>query len=198
MQAYMSAVHGVMDLEVGCTWRNYGDIYYLTEDQEAAPQVQQAIHRRWLIPVSDMEVKYASMDSRKVVGPKPAKPAKSAVQPLSTRSESQLDSLKKDIARINYDLQSLAGSVHSIVDLLSKGIPVVQSGSSSENSDKRVVPMASISEQVAEELFIPTFKVKESVTLQTETETLADGSADKAIEELKKMRKRKKTDGQEG
>lgn len=190
MQAYMSAVHGVMDLEAGCTWKSYGEIYYLTEDQESIPQVQHAIQRRWLIPVSDAEVKYASMDSKRVVGPKPPVPARSTrTQPLAARADVQLDVIKKDIAQLNSDIQSLAGSVHSIIEMLSKGIPVVQPVS---QSDSPVAPVASISEQIAEELFIPTFKVKESVSLKAETSTVADSAADKALEELKKMKKKKK------
>lgn len=190
MQAYMSAVHGVMDLEAGCTWKSYGEIYYLTEDQESIPQVQHAIQRRWLIPVSDAEVKYASMDSKRVVGPKPPVPARSVkTQPLAVRADVQLDVIKKDIAQLNSDIQSLAGSVHSIIEMLSKGIPVVQPASQSDSS---VVPMASISEQIAEELFIPTFKVKESVSLKAETSTVSDSAADKALEELKKLKKKKK------
>jgi len=197
MQAYMSAVHGVMDLEVGCTWRNYGDIYYLTEEQVASPQVQQAILRRWIIPVSDMEVKYASMDHRKVVGPKPARPVRSTVQPMAAKSDAQMDSLKRDIAKLNADVQNLAESLHSIVEILSKGIPVVQQESNAQ-SVNQTQPMASISEQMAEELFIPTFRVKESVTLKAETSTVADASADKALEELKKMKKKKKDTSNDG
>ena len=191
MQAYMSAVHGVMDLEVGCTWRNYGDIYYLTEEQQSAPSVVQALRKRWLIPVSDAEVRYASMDTRKFVGPKPPvqskSPGKSVVRPMADTS---LDIIKRDISQLNADIQSLAGSVHAIVDLLSKGIPV-QAGSSESS---QVAPqMASISDAVAEELFIPTFKVQDSVSLKTEAEIVSDTNADKALEGLKKLRKKKDT-----
>lgn len=191
MQAYMSAVHGVMDLEVGCTWRNYGDIYYLTEEQESAPSVIQAIKKRWLIAVSDAEVRYASMDTRKFVGPKPPAQAKNIIKPMMRApADASLDVIKKDISQLNADIQSLASSVHAIVDLLAKGIPV--QASSGENAT--VQPqMASIPEQVAEELFIPSFKVKDSVSLKADSAVVADPNADKALEELKKLKKKKDT-----
>jgi hypothetical protein len=195
MQAFMSTVHGVMDLEVGCVWRNYGDIYYLTDDQQTAPQVQQAIQRRWLMKVSDAEVKYASMDQKRVVGPKP--PVQ--IKPLGVKADPSLDIIKRDVSKLNLEIQSLTRSVNSIIDLLSKGVlaaPATQAPQVS--SPQTSAPASSINEQVVvEELFIPTFKVKESVNLQAETLAVSDGTADRAIEELKKMKRKKKNDGQE-
>jgi len=191
----MSTVHGVMDLEVGCVWRNYGDIYYLTDDQQSAPQVQQALQRRWLIKVSDAEVKYASMDQKRVVGPKP--PAQ--IRPLGVKADPSLDIVKRDISKINLELQSLTHSVNTIIDLLAKGIPQaptdVSVSSTAQQFRQSSSPVSSINEQVVEELFIPTFKVKESVSLQAETLAVTDENADKAIEELKKMKRKKKIDG---
>jgi len=192
----MSAVHGVMDLEVGCTWKNYGDIYYLTEEQQASPSVVQAIHKRWIISVSDAEVRYASMDSRKNVGPRPPVPqSNNVVKPMAvSKADANMDAIKKDIAKLNSDIQSLAGSIHSIVDLLAKGIPVQQAPVSDYNHAKPVI--AAIPDSVAEELFIPTFKVKDDVSLKADSAVVADEIADKALEELKKLRKKKSnTDG---
>lgn len=193
MQAFMSTVHGVMDLEVGCVWRNYGDIYYLTDDQQSSSQIQQALQRRWLIRVSDAEVKYASMDQKRVVGPKP--PAQ--IQALSMRSDPALDTLKRDMSKLTLEMQSLAQSVSTIIDLLAKGSVSSNNTVAPQSSElsKPAKALDSINEQVVEELFIPTFKVKESVNLQAETLEVADDSANRAIEELKKMKRKKKSDG---
>jgi len=218
MQAFMSAVHGVMDLEVGCVWRSYGEIYYLTEEQELLPQVQQALLRKWLVKVSEAEVRYASMDSRKVVGPKP--PASSGSKQVSIssfRADPALDTLrqdiakltgdvqsilnaqaptvdidgvKKDIAKLNSDIHVLASSVQSIVELLSKGVPV-----NVTQVEGQTKPTASISEQTAEELFIPTFKVQEGLSLQADSEKVEDSAGSQALEQLKKIRKKKNSDG---
>lgn len=189
MQAFMSAVHGVMDLEVGCVWRNYGDIYYLTDDQMSRPAVHHAIQRKWLIAVSDAEVRYASMDSKKVVGPKPAPSIKSSVVTPVPKGDTQLDNIKRDIAKINLDIQGLATAVNSIVDLLAKGIPVV--GHPAPVGASAPSQMAALSEDVVEELFIPSFRTKESVSIEADAESVSDEGSDKALQELKKMRKKK-------
>jgi len=193
MQAFMSAVHGVMDLEVGFVWRNYGDIYYLTEEQMCQPSVQHAIKRKWLILVSDAEVRYASMDPRKVVGPKPS----SHIKPLNTvvplKSDSNLDALKSDIAKMNTDIQSIVASINSIVGILSNGVPVQNVTNLEVSKEKQILSADPSSKE--EEMFIPIFKIKEGISIKTDSEVVQDSSADKAIEELKKIRKKK--NGQE-